>query len=709
MESSSVGQGNAGSLSVRATESVTLSGLRGDGRGSILLTTVESGATGDAGNLTVETGRLTLNDGARITTSTFGQGNAGSLSVSATESVTLSGLDGNLTSSFFETGVDGGAIGDAGNLTVETNELTLSDGAFISSSTFGQGNAGALSIRASESVTLSGLRGDGRGSVLSTTVESEATGDAGNLTVETGRLNLNDGARITTSTFGQGNAGAITIETAQLALNDGSEIFTSTFGEGNAGNLTVRATESVTLNGFDYNGFGSILQTIVGLEAIGNAGDLTIETAQLALTDGARITTSTLGQGNAGAITIETGRLTLNDGSEISTSTFGEGNAGNLTVRATESVTLSGLNSRGRNSSLQTVVGLEAIGNAGNLTIETAELTLNDGALITTSTFGQGNAGNLTVRATESVTLNGLDDDGFGSRLQTIVGPEAIGDAGSLTIETAQLTLNDDASITTSTLGQGNAGAITLETVELTLNDSSEISTSTFGEGNAGNLTVRATESVTLSGLDDDGFGSTLETRVGLETIGDAGSLTIETAQLTLNDDASITTSTFGQGNAGAITLETAELTLNDGSEISTSTFGEGNAGNLTVRATESVTLSGLDDDGFGSTLETIVNSKAIGDAGSLTIETAQLTLNDGASITTSTFGQGNAGTITLETAELTLNDGSEIFTSTLGQGNAGNLTVRATESVTLSGLDGDGFGSRLQTQVTLRIYWKCR
>ncbi len=74
--------------------------------GAVFLgTTVEAGSTGDAGSLTVETGRLILNDGARITTSTFGQGNAGALSISATESLTLSGLDGNGTTSFLQTAV----------------------------------------------------------------------------------------------------------------------------------------------------------------------------------------------------------------------------------------------------------------------------------------------------------------------------------------------------------------------------------------------------------------------------------------------------------------------------------------------------------------------------------------------------------------------------------------------------------------------------
>ncbi len=87
------------------------------------------------------------------------------MSIRASESVTLSGLDGNGEPSLVEAAVREGATGNAGNLTIETAQLTLNYGSLIATSTLGQGNAGDLTIRATESVTLSGLRGDGRGSV----------------------------------------------------------------------------------------------------------------------------------------------------------------------------------------------------------------------------------------------------------------------------------------------------------------------------------------------------------------------------------------------------------------------------------------------------------------------------------------------------------------------------------------------------------------
>ncbi|MBD1937779.1 filamentous hemagglutinin N-terminal domain-containing protein [Microcoleus sp. FACHB-68] len=763
--SSTLGQGNGGNLTVSATESVTLSGLDASGGVSNLQTIVRPEAVGDAGNLTVETAQLTLLDGATIASSTLGQGNGGNLTVSATESVTLSGLDASGLGSNLQTGVVGSeAIGNAGNLTVETGRLTLLDGARIGSSTSGQGNGGNLTIWATESVTLSGLDASGNASTLLAIVASEVTGDAGNLTVETARLTLLDGAAIGSSTLGQGNGGNLTVratesvtlsglnasglsstlntvvgpkatgdggnltvETGRLTLSDGAGIISSTLGQGNGGNLTVSATESVTLSGLDASGFSSTLNTgVLSSEAIGDAGNLTVETAQLTLLDGASISSSTGGQGNggnltiratesvtlsgltasgigsnlqtdvvgpkatgdAGSLTVETAQLNLSDGASISSSTLGQGNGGNLTVSATESVTLSGLNAFGFGSNLNTAVGSEAFGDAGSLTVETAQLTLLDGASISSSTLAQGNGGNLTVSATESVTLSGLDAFGIVSNLQTRVGSKATGDAGSLTVRTGRLTLLDGASIISSTSGQGNggnltiwatesvtlsgltasgtasnlntavvgpqatgdAGNLTVETAQLNLLDGASISSSTLGQGNGGNLTVRATESVTLSGLSASGFGSNLQTRVDSEAIGDAGNLTIETAQLNLLDGARIISSTLGQGNGG----------------------------NLTVRATESVTLSGLSASGFGSNLQAVVGSEAIGDAGSLTVRTGQLTLLDGAAITSETIGNGNAGNLEIDAKQLTLKDGSLLSVGARGGFSAGTLTVNA-------------------------------
>jgi filamentous hemagglutinin family protein len=621
-------------LRIRATESIELSGSNPLALQSIIATAVDINGNNNVGNLTLETNQLTLSDGAAIYSATFGQGNAGYLITNASELVTLSGLNSNGLGSNLQSIVSSEGTGNAGNLTVETGQLTLSDGAVISSSTLGEGNAGDLTIRATESIALSGLDVHvlgGLGSSLAATVRERATGDAGNLTVETG----------------------------QLTLSDGAVISSSTLGEGNAGDLTIRATESITLSGLADNGLGSSLQNGVAPQATGDAGNLTVETGQLTLSDGAAITSSTFGEGNAGDLTIratesialsglnadglgssleatvrewatgdagnltvETGQLTLSDGAVISSSTFGEGNAGDLSIRATESIALSGLNADGFGSSLQNGVAPQVTGNAGNLTVETGQLTLSDGAAIISSTFGEGNAGALTIRATESIALSGLNADGLGSSLEATVREWATGDAGNLTVETGQLTLSD--------------GAV--------------ISSSTFGEGNAGDLSIRATESIALSGLNADGFGSSLQNGVAPQATGDAGNLTVETGQLTLSDGAFITSATFGQGNAG----------------------------NLTIRAAESLTLSGLNSRGVPSWLAARVRSEASGNAGNLTVETGQLSLSDGALISSETLGNGNAGTVSVLADEVSLRDEAKITVTGVGEFSPGSIRINS-------------------------------
>ena len=830
ISTSTFGQGNGGALIVRATESVTLSGLRGDGFGSSVETVVREGAIGDAGNLTIETAQLTLNDGAVISSSTLGQGKAGDLNIRATESVTLSGLRGDGFGSSVGTIVGEGAIGDAGNLTIETSQLNLNDGAVISSGTAGQGNGGDLNIRARESLTVRGLNAFEVPSILTTTVFPGATGDAGNITVETAQFTLNDGAIISSSTLGQGNGGAlnirahefvnlsgvsgpgigsqlqsgvgpeatghagkVTIETAQLTLNDGATISSVSKGYGNAGDLNILASEFIMLRGIDALGNSSGFEADVNREAIANAGNITVETTQLTLSEGASISSSNLGQGNSGSltiratefvklsgvdtffgnssslqtvvgplssgdggsITVETTNLSLTDGASIGTTNLGEGNAGNLNIFASESVTLSGSNTLGANSLFQTVYMGESIGSSGSITIETKYLELLDGASISTDIFGEGNAGDLNIRASESVTLSGLNLWGQTSSLSSGVSsinpfsPRAIavlktleerlgsyielfsdfmpglstlrfgtGEAGNITIETARLNILDGAIISTSTQGQGGGGSLTIfasesvvlsgsgsaefpfsflttgveegaignggdliiDTGRLVLLDGSFIVTTSLGQGNSGDLIIRASEFVSLSGQNAIGIGSRLSTEV-LSTSGimweliDFNELPLSVIMESLLEQ-DLDPLNFAIGNAGSITVETPQVILSDGASISSSTGGQGNAGTISIRASESVTLDGLDDFGNGSSLLTVVAPGATGDAGSLTIETGQLTLTDGARISSETFADGNAGDVTVRADEVTLRDGAQISVSAIGDFSPGVLRV---------------------------------
>ena len=65
----------------------------------------------------------------------------------------------------------------------------------------------------------------------------------------------------------------------------------------------------------------------------GNAGNLTINTHQLALQGGVQLSAGTLGAGKGGDLTInDTGQLLVQDGAQVSASTRGAGNSGSLTV-----------------------------------------------------------------------------------------------------------------------------------------------------------------------------------------------------------------------------------------------------------------------------------------------------------------------------------------------------------------------------------------
>ncbi|NEO34039.1 MAG: hypothetical protein F6K36_27250 [Symploca sp. SIO3C6] len=148
-------------LTLRATDSLELSGSNAFGVPSFLQSNLNPEATGNAGKLTIETGRLILQDGALISSATGGKGKGGNINIHASESVELIGLD---ASGFGSTLVTQATLtaegGNAGDLSIETGRLILQDGALVSSSTSGKGNGGNIDIRASESVELSGMRTD---------------------------------------------------------------------------------------------------------------------------------------------------------------------------------------------------------------------------------------------------------------------------------------------------------------------------------------------------------------------------------------------------------------------------------------------------------------------------------------------------------------------------------------------------------------------
>ncbi|NEO77972.1 hypothetical protein [Moorena sp. SIO4G3] len=332
------------------------------------------------------------------------------------------------------------ATGNGGNLTIDTERLLVKDGGRISSSTFGEGDAGILRVTASNLEVIGGSSFSPSG--LFTLVQSSATGNGGNLTIDTGKLRIADGAQISVSTFGEGNAGA----------------------------LRVQATEA-ELIGTVFGQFPSSLLANVELGAIGNGGNLTIDTDSLRLIDGA----------------------------QVQANTFGQGDGGTLTVQATEVEVIGGSGSL--LSGLLTEVRPDGIGNGGTLTIDTEYLRLIDGGQITVTTFGKGDGGSLKVQATE-MELIGTSPQGFPSGLFANVGPTGTGKGGNLTIDTTSLRVLDGAHIAAVTFSETDAGSLTIQAKDIELigtsnNLSSALLTSVQEQasGNGGNVTYSYTDS----------------------------------------------------------------------------------------------------------------------------------------------------------------------------------------------------------------------
>jgi filamentous hemagglutinin family protein len=404
------GVGQAGDVKVTAFDSVELEGKAPDGTPSFLGSQVCppgssncQSVTGNGGNLTIETGKLLVRDGAIIDSSTFGAGKAGNIIVTARDAIELTGAKSGIFAQVADKAIDN--AGDAGTLTIETKQLTVFDGAQISTAARKTGNGGNLTIKASDSIQLSGTAplataqlDDKNRSGIFVSAESESRGNVGNLNLTTGLLSVESGARISADNLGTGQGGSANLNVRQLVIRNGGEVRAGSFAEGTGGTLTVNATDSVQVIGTGTIASKPVNSTLSAqAQASGKAGGLNITTPSLKVQDGGEVTVSSTGTGTAGNLTVTADRIELdNQGKLISRSQVGA-DAGNITLNLKKSLFLR------HQSEISTSAGTaEAPGNGGNIVInapngfvvaipkENSDITAN---------ASRGNGGNVTINS----------------------------------------------------------------------------------------------------------------------------------------------------------------------------------------------------------------------------------------------------------------------------------------------------------------------
>ncbi|NMF67084.1 hypothetical protein DP113_19205 [Brasilonema octagenarum UFV-E1] len=287
------GAGKGGNLSVDAQD-VQVIGRSTDNRGgSALSASADRNSTGDAGNLTIKTNTLLVRDGAQVLAGTFGAGKGGNLSVDAQDMQLIGTSPDNRVASLLSASANRNSTGNAGNLTIKTNTLLVRNGAQANASTFGAGKGGNLRIDAQDVQVIGRSANNQFGSNLGASAQSNSTGDAGDLTIKTNTL----------------------------LVQDGAQVLASTLGKGKGGNLSVDAQDVQVIGISADNRFGSALFASAQPNSTGDAGDLTIKTNTLLVRDGAGVTVQSFGTGTAGNMTLNARSIRLNNDALLTANT----------------------------------------------------------------------------------------------------------------------------------------------------------------------------------------------------------------------------------------------------------------------------------------------------------------------------------------------------------------------------------------------------
>ncbi len=406
-----------------------------------LISGVNSGETvGQGGSIIISSANLILERGGFIATITLYVGRAGDIDINVRDTFKIIGSDPNFLESeqlysgitadsynFF--GLEPGATGDAGQITIQTRDLLVDGlGVISSSSTDGAGHGGDISINVHEDAFLK--------NIASIATQTDGPAAAGDIRINAKTLHILNSSEITAATAAQGSGGNIMVEAALIKMG------------GNANEYVEKLPPEVLENLEDFPLTSTISSKSEGtMEDSGSGGRIEIDVNQLSLFAGGIIDTSSAGGGASGSIGISGDFIFLDAGASIASRSTGSGDAGNT--------------------------GRIFIGAANN---PVEKLEVLGGSSITTDAASAG-GGQITIYARKliyllnsQITTSVADGFGFGGDIfidpinlvmhnSQILARAFAGDGGAITI-IADNFIQSDNSLVDATSQRGNNGAI---------------------------------------------------------------------------------------------------------------------------------------------------------------------------------------------------------------------------------------------------------
>jgi filamentous hemagglutinin family protein len=543
---------NGGSINLSAGQSLSVSG-------PVAIIT-ETKGSGKGGDINLKGSTITIEKGAIITTQ----------ATITTEDIFSKDSSGNILKDssgnpIIKIAANKGVTGDAGDIRLLANNVSLKDKSIITTETQTTGKGGLISVD-SNNLNLSG------GSQLTTAATPTSTSRGGDI-----NLNASTPRDLTISISGDGSI--IDTKTKSKAVGD--------LGKG--GDIKVGTTnQTLTIKGENTDPIATTRIT-TQTNGVGNGGQISLLGSNITITDKAKVTTETIAAGNGGLLSVDAGALNLAAGSQLFSTTTGAGNGGSFSLNASTprdlAIAFSG-NSLISSTTEQFAAGG---GQGGSILLGTTgnSLSIAGAGFITAASSGSGNAGAVELRGT-SVSLD------QGSKATSA--SSASGSGGSITVDAGSLNLSGGSQLTTAATatstnkgGDINLNASTPRDLTISISgDGSIIDTKTKSKavgdlGKGGDIKVGTTnQTLTIKGENTDPIATT---RITTQTngVGNGGQISLLGSNITITDKAKVTTETTAAGNGGSISLSTKSLQLGANTQITSSASGTGAGGAITV------------------------------------------------------------------------------------------------------------------------------
>ncbi|MDM8524781.1 filamentous hemagglutinin N-terminal domain-containing protein [Desulfococcaceae bacterium HSG8] len=566
----SFGNGDSGDIKIQISNTVTLSGEGTEIRANPLGKTDQAGK---GGAIELSAGTLDISGGSMIDTTSASAGQGGNINIQVAGSISLSGESSNGRLSRISSdavGKNEGA-GGGGMIELKAEQLNITEGAQISSTSFGPGPGGNMKIRVSDTVGISGISINGEyagGIFANAEAEGNEAGIGGTLELTAQELHIAGGGRIGATTSGAGQGGDIKVQIGGSLMIEGrqgdfnSAIISRTLGEtefaGSGGKIELKAEQLYLTEG------GKITATSKGT---GQGGDIKIHVRDIAALSGedtegwgssilANAQGKTEKAGNGGMIELEAGRLNLSDGGMIGVSSHGPGQGGDISIRITGTADISGSASQYASGIFSnTNDETEHGGDGGSIEVSAEHISLNNGAKISAFSKGGGHAGEIHIDVSQ------LDSDNGAMISSKSKAAENGGDAGTIIVNAKDsLRLSGNSALTTEAESAGggkifvNAGEIYLFRGEIT-------SSVRQGEGKGGDVTIGPHPR-------EDGQGGGPKFVIinsgnitANADFGDGGAIFIHTDNY-IKSSASSVTATSRRGNDGTVKIEAPDVDI---------------------------------------------------------------------------------------------------------------------------------------------------